>query len=175
MFQTRSPGTPGFRILSRARQGCEWDETAAARFLTSKLKAIGSEHPRGRSKEGSNPETLRGRRGWRRTGEDQERKRAFAYIRERAPGRRPTLANPCYSPVMPDEVRKGNLCNQCGLELMEVDNRGERLIGCLTCNLWASGAGKNWTRLNEEDLRSLHQMRHMTKRPRNRGRGHKSH
>ena len=28
-------------------------------------------------------------------------------------------------------------CNNCGQALMEIDNRGERLMGCLTCNLWA--------------------------------------
>jgi hypothetical protein len=33
-------------------------------------------------------------------------------------------------------------CNQCGQQLIEIDNRGERLIGCLTCNLWAAaGSG----------------------------------
>jgi hypothetical protein len=26
---------------------------------------------------------------------------------------------------------------RCGQESMEIDNRGERLMGCLTCNLWA--------------------------------------
>jgi hypothetical protein len=29
-------------------------------------------------------------------------------------------------------------CNQCDQELIEVDNRGERLVACLTCNLWAA-------------------------------------
>ena len=40
-----------------------------------------------------------------------------------------------------------------------VDNRGKRLTGCLTCNLWAV-EGEGWTRLSEEDLRALHQLRH---------------
>jgi len=28
--------------------------------------------------------------------------------------------------------------NQCGQELIEIDNRGGRLVGCLTCNLWTA-------------------------------------
>jgi hypothetical protein len=51
-------------------------------------------------------------------------------------------------------------CNNCGQALMEIDNRGERLMGCLTCNLWAPAEGKRWTRLSEEDLRALHHLRH---------------
>jgi hypothetical protein len=31
---------------------------------------------------------------------------------------------------------KAERCNQCGGELIEIDNRGERLTGCLFCNLW---------------------------------------
>jgi len=50
-------------------------------------------------------------------------------------------------------------CHNCGQELIEIDNRGIRLAGCLTCNLW-SGEGEGWTRLSEEDLRGLHQLRH---------------
>ena len=51
-------------------------------------------------------------------------------------------------------------CHNCGQELIEIDNRGERLRGCLTCNLWSVGDDKSWTRLSEEDLRALHQLRH---------------
>ena len=29
-------------------------------------------------------------------------------------------------------------CNQCKLPLIEIDNRGKRLKGCLTCNLWST-------------------------------------
>ena len=50
-------------------------------------------------------------------------------------------------------------CNQCHQALIEIDNRGERLIGCLTCNLWATAAGKRWKRLSEEDLRAVHLLR----------------
>ena len=51
-------------------------------------------------------------------------------------------------------------CHNCGQELMEIDKRGERLTGCLTCNLWSAGEDKRWRRLSEEDLRALHQLRH---------------
>ena len=51
-------------------------------------------------------------------------------------------------------------CSQCGQQLIEVDNRGERLVGCLTCNLWAAEGKQHWIRLSEEDLRALHQLRH---------------
>jgi len=43
-------------------------------------------------------------------------------------------------------------CNQCKQPLIEIDNRGERLKGCLTCNLWSTVDRKLWKRLSEEDL-----------------------
>jgi hypothetical protein len=52
-------------------------------------------------------------------------------------------------------------CHNCGQELVDIDNHGQRLTGCLTCNLWKSPrAGERWVRLSEEDLRALHQLRH---------------
>ena len=51
-------------------------------------------------------------------------------------------------------------CHNCGQPLIEIDNHGERLNGCLTCNLWTAGDATGWTRLSEEDLRALHQLRH---------------
>jgi hypothetical protein len=49
-------------------------------------------------------------------------------------------------------------CNQCKQPLIEIDNRGKRLKGCLTCNLWSTADGKRWKRLSEEDLRAFHQL-----------------
>jgi hypothetical protein len=49
-------------------------------------------------------------------------------------------------------------CNQCDQELIEIDNHGQRLIGCLVCNLWAAADDKRWVRLSEEDLRALHSL-----------------
>jgi hypothetical protein len=60
----------------------------------------------------------------------------------------------------PADAEKAARCNQCGQKLIEIDNRGERLVGCLTCNLWTAADSKRWIRLNEEDLRALHQLRH---------------
>ena len=51
-------------------------------------------------------------------------------------------------------------CNHCKRPLIEIDNRGEQLTGCLTCNLWSTGDDKRWKRLSEEDLRALHLLRH---------------
>jgi hypothetical protein len=51
-------------------------------------------------------------------------------------------------------------CNHCKMPLIEIDNRGERLIGCLTCNLWSGSDAEKWKRLSEEDLAALHRLRH---------------
>jgi protein-arginine kinase activator protein McsA len=51
-------------------------------------------------------------------------------------------------------------CNQCHQTLSEIHSHDERLIGCFTCNLWATVEGKRWKRLSEEDLRSFHRLRH---------------
>ena len=56
-------------------------------------------------------------------------------------------------------------CNQCHQPLIEIENDGQRLRGCLTCNLWATIDGTRWIRLSEDDLRSLHLLRS--------GQGHK--
>ena len=63
---------------------------------------------------------------------------------------------------MPTEVERPCMqrCHNCGQELIEIDNQGERLTGCLTCNLWAPANGDRWVRLSVEDLRALHQLRH---------------
>ena len=56
-------------------------------------------------------------------------------------------------------------CNQCKQPLTEIDNRGERLTGCLTCNLWAMAEGARWKRLSEEDLRALHLLKRHVREP----------
>jgi hypothetical protein len=58
---------------------------------------------------------------------------------------------------MPEYHAKG--CNQCHQPLTDIDNFGQRLRGCLTCNLWAALDGERWVRLSEADLRSLHLLR----------------
>ena len=49
-------------------------------------------------------------------------------------------------------------CRECKQPLVEIDNRGKRLTGCMTCNIWWT-AEDNKVRLSEEDLRALHAIR----------------
>ena len=58
------------------------------------------------------------------------------------------------------ESEEAERCNQCGQKVIEIDNHGKRLVGCLTCNLWSAAKSERWVRLDEEDLRALHQLRH---------------
>ena len=51
-----------------------------------------------------------------------------------------------------------NYCFECKRLLVEIDNRGQRLRGCMTCNIWCTAEG-NKVRLSEEDLRALHGLR----------------
>ena len=62
--------------------------------------------------------------------------------------------------TQPADAEEAERCHQCGQELIELENRGKRLVGCLTCNLWAAADNNRWIRLGEEDLRALHQLRH---------------
>jgi hypothetical protein len=48
--------------------------------------------------------------------------------------------------------------NHC--KLIEIDSRGERLTGCLSCNLWSASGEKLWIRLSAEDMHALHHLRH---------------
>jgi hypothetical protein len=58
---------------------------------------------------------------------------------------------------MPDETTS-SYCHECKRPLTEIDNRGQLLKGCMTCNIWRSPAGDK-VRLSEEDLHALYQMR----------------
>jgi len=49
-------------------------------------------------------------------------------------------------------------CFECKRSLTEIENRGQRLRGCITCNIWWSPSGDK-VRLSEEDLHSLYRMR----------------
>jgi hypothetical protein len=62
--------------------------------------------------------------------------------------------------TQPADAKKAERCNECDQRLIEIDNRGERLVGCLTCNLWTATESEGWIRLGEEDLRALHDLRH---------------
>ena len=43
-------------------------------------------------------------------------------------------------------------CNHCQQELIGIDNRGERLTGCLSCNLWSASGEKLWIELSSVDV-----------------------
>ena len=49
-------------------------------------------------------------------------------------------------------------CHECKRPLIVIDNRGEHLVGCLSCNLWCDRDG-NAVRLSEEELAALHALR----------------
>ena len=48
-----------------------------------------------------------------------------------------------------------DFCRECKHPVVEIDNRGTRLTGCMTCNIWWTGDDKK-VRLSEEDLGALH-------------------
>jgi hypothetical protein len=49
-------------------------------------------------------------------------------------------------------------CFECKRPLAEIDNRGQHLRGCMTCNIWWSADDKK-VRLSEVDLAVLHALR----------------
>jgi hypothetical protein len=49
-------------------------------------------------------------------------------------------------------------CHEYKRPLIEIDNYGERLTGCLTCNIWWT-ADNTKKRLSEADLQALHLLR----------------
>jgi hypothetical protein len=49
-------------------------------------------------------------------------------------------------------------CQECKQPLVAIDNRGQHLTGCLTCNEWHDNHG-NLVRLSEDDLAALHALR----------------
>jgi hypothetical protein len=52
-----------------------------------------------------------------------------------------------------------DLCRECKQPLMEIDNRGQLLKGCATCNLWwPVGAGMG-IKVSVEDLAVLRALR----------------
>ena len=49
-------------------------------------------------------------------------------------------------------------CFECKRPLVEIDNRGQRLRGCMTCNIWWSLRGAGPIKLSVEDLAALQAM-----------------
>ena len=50
-------------------------------------------------------------------------------------------------------------CLECKKPLVEIDNRGVRLTGCMTCNIWMSEDDEK-VRLSAEDLHALQTLFH---------------
>jgi hypothetical protein len=59
---------------------------------------------------------------------------------------------------MSEESAK-SLCFECKRPLVEIDNRGQRLPGCMTCNKWWSLTEREAVKLSVEDLAALHALR----------------
>jgi hypothetical protein len=55
-------------------------------------------------------------------------------------------------------------CKECGQPLIEVENRGRHLRGCLSCNGWRDDEG-NFVKLSVEDLAALHELRGTDRSP----------
>ena len=55
--------------------------------------------------------------------------------------------------VMTDDGR------ECKQPLVEIDNRGKRLTGCMTCNIWWSLTGGGAVKLSVGDLYALQQLK----------------
>ena len=49
-------------------------------------------------------------------------------------------------------------CTECKQPLIEIDNRGKYLRGCLSCNEWHDNHG-NRVKLSVEDLAALQEQR----------------
>jgi DNA-directed RNA polymerase subunit RPC12/RpoP len=50
-------------------------------------------------------------------------------------------------------------CHNCGQELLKIDDRGQRLVGCLTCNLGRLMAPKGGRGSAKKNLNALHELR----------------
>ena len=64
---------------------------------------------------------------------------------------------------MPEESAK-SLCFECKRPLVEIDNRGQHLHGCMTCNICWSLTGGAAVKLSVEDLYAIQQLRRMKKK-----------
>jgi hypothetical protein len=49
-------------------------------------------------------------------------------------------------------------CTECHQRLVEIDNGGQILVGCITCNRWLDQDG-NLVQLSVEDSAALHALR----------------
>jgi hypothetical protein len=73
-----------------------------------------------------------------------------------AGGARPKPTPHCYNACM---TKGSSYCFECKRPLVEIDNRGHHLRGCLTCNIWWSLRGGGAVKLSVEDLYALQQLK----------------
>jgi len=52
-------------------------------------------------------------------------------------------------------VMPSSRCKQCYQPLVEIDNYGERLLGCIECNHWTWRGSKQLIALPQDDLEAL--------------------
>ena len=52
-----------------------------------------------------------------------------------------------------------NACDRCDAPLIEIDQYGERLVGCIECNCWSRrDSAQLFMELPEEDLQALREL-----------------
>jgi len=68
------------------------------------------------------------------------------------------FSHPFYSSLLGTRtllVMPSSRCKQCDQPLVEIDNYGERLIGCIECNCWTWRGSKQPIELPQDDLEAL--------------------
>jgi len=58
------------------------------------------------------------------------------------------------SPTPDRSLKLGN-CDRCGAPLIEIENDGSRLTGCVACNVWRGDKGCYVVELDVEDWEAL--------------------
>jgi uncharacterized Zn finger protein (UPF0148 family) len=54
-------------------------------------------------------------------------------------------------------------CDRCGAPLIEIEHHGDRLTGCLACNLWQGDKSEFIVELEVEDWEALGKLKNSTK------------
>jgi hypothetical protein len=54
-------------------------------------------------------------------------------------------------------------CDRCGAALIEIENHGDRLTGCLGCNLWRGDKSAFIVELEVEDWEALGKLKNSVK------------
>jgi hypothetical protein len=54
-------------------------------------------------------------------------------------------------------------CDRCGAPLIEIGHHGDRLTGCLVCNLWRGDKGAFIVELEVEDWEALGKLKNPVK------------